>query len=248
MASFQCFRFEFLRVWGVSFRSAFYLSASDKFVGFEGEHSCWQPQFQSSISAASLALTHFNHVYLVTGEGRCCRVVRLPDLLGCSNLHYLKPLEWLHTAGGSLRLVMILAFDSDNRSLILQGITCLTRAVDLNPALLLAGHGLAQRKHRVRYYVHLCNDWVSLGNHSLSLRWELEKEMATHSSILAWEIPWTEEPGRLQSMGSLRGRHDWAAKRKMRIMPIVFTCQFHCHAGEDSWESLVLQGDQSSQS
>ena len=32
----------------------------------------------------------------------------------------------------------------------------------------------------------------------------LEKEMATHSSILAWEIPWTEEPGRLQSMGSLR--------------------------------------------
>ena len=37
----------------------------------------------------------------------------------------------------------------------------------------------------------------------LSLGWEdpLEKEMATHSSILAWEIPWTEEPGRLQSMG-----------------------------------------------
>ena len=37
-----------------------------------------------------------------------------------------------------------------------------------------------------------------------SLDWEdpLEKEMATHSSILAWEIPWSEEPGRLQSMGS----------------------------------------------
>ena len=37
-----------------------------------------------------------------------------------------------------------------------------------------------------------------------SLGWEdpLEKEMATHSSILAWEIPWTEEPGGLQSMGS----------------------------------------------
>ena len=36
------------------------------------------------------------------------------------------------------------------------------------------------------------------------LGWEdcLEKEMATHSTILAWEIPWTEEPGRLQSMGS----------------------------------------------
>ena len=36
----------------------------------------------------------------------------------------------------------------------------------------------------------------------------LEKEMAPHSSILAWKIPWTEEPGRLQSMGSQRVRHD----------------------------------------
>ena len=44
----------------------------------------------------------------------------------------------------------------------------------------------------------------------LSLGWEdpLEKEMATHSSILAWKIPRTEEPGRLQSMGSQRIRHD----------------------------------------
>ena len=36
----------------------------------------------------------------------------------------------------------------------------------------------------------------------------LEKEMATHSSLLAWRIPWTEEPGRLQSMGSLRVGYD----------------------------------------
>ena len=36
----------------------------------------------------------------------------------------------------------------------------------------------------------------------------LEKEMATHSSILAWKIPWTEEPSRLQSMGSQRVGHD----------------------------------------
>ena len=43
-----------------------------------------------------------------------------------------------------------------------------------------------------------------------SLGWEdpLEKGMATHSSILAWEIPWTEEPGRLESMGSQRVRHN----------------------------------------
>ena len=43
-----------------------------------------------------------------------------------------------------------------------------------------------------------------------SLGWEdpLEKEMATHSSILAWKIPWREEPGRLQSIGLHRVRHD----------------------------------------
>ena len=42
------------------------------------------------------------------------------------------------------------------------------------------------------------------------LGWEdpLEKEIATHSSMLAWKISWTEEPGGLQSMGSQRGRHD----------------------------------------
>ena len=45
-----------------------------------------------------------------------------------------------------------------------------------------------------------------------SLGWEdlLEKEMASHSSTLAWRIPWTEEPGRLQSTASQRVRHDWA--------------------------------------
>ena len=45
-----------------------------------------------------------------------------------------------------------------------------------------------------------------LGDHSFLK----EKAMATHSSTLAWEISWTEELGRLQSMGSLRVRHDWA--------------------------------------
>jgi len=45
-----------------------------------------------------------------------------------------------------------------------------------------------------------------------SLGWEdpLEEEMATHSSIFAWEIPWTEEPGGLQSIGSQRVGHDWS--------------------------------------
>ena len=61
--------------------------------------------------------------------------------------------------------------------------------------------------------------------------------MATHSSTLAWKIPWTEEPGRLQSMGSLRVGHDWATslftfthwRRKWKPTPVFLP----------GWRSLV---------
>ena len=46
----------------------------------------------------------------------------------------------------------------------------------------------------------------------------LEKEMATYSSSLAWEIPWTEEPGWLQPIGSQRVGHDLATKQQITIM------------------------------
>ena len=51
---------------------------------------------------------------------------------------------------------------------------------------------------------------------SLSQEDTLEKEMATHSRILAWEIPWTEEPGGLQSTGLQRVRHNWATKQQQQ--------------------------------
>ena len=65
----------------------------------------------------------------------------------------------------------------------------------------------------------------------------LEKEMATHSSILAWRIPWTKEPGELQSMGSQRAGHDLATKQQqnnglvkavmyMRSLPSLWTDPF----------------------
>ena len=61
-----------------------------------------------------------------------------------------------------------------------------------------------------------------------SLGWEdpVEKGTATHSNILAWKIPWIEEPGRLQSMGLQRVGHDWASKirtqRKFFLQRSVF--------------------------
>ena len=60
---------------------------------------------------------------------------------------------------------------------------------------------------------------------SLGREDSLEKEMATYSRILAWEIPWTEEPGGLQSMGSQRIGHDW--------MTNTFTFKEHLQRGTD---------------
>ena len=56
-----------------------------------------------------------------------------------------------------------------------------------------------------------------------SLGWEdpLEKGMATHSSILTWRIPWTQEPGRLQSMGSQRVGHDRVTNPFIFFMYVV---------------------------
>ena len=68
----------------------------------------------------------------------------------------------------------------------------------------------------------------------LSSRSLLEKAMATHSSTLAWKIPWTEEPGRLQSLRLLRVRHDWAASLS------VFTFHFHVLEKDMATHSSIL--------
>ena len=59
----------------------------------------------------------------------------------------------------------------------------------------------------------------------------LEEEMATHSSILAWEIPWTEEPGRLQSMGPQRVGRNWTTKNTSQSL-IVLSVQVVPHGSQ----------------
>ena len=59
--------------------------------------------------------------------------------------------------------------------------------------------------------------------------------MAPHSSTLAWKVPWTEEPGRLQSMGSLRGR--------TRLSNFTFTFHFHALEKEKATTPLFLPGE-----
>ena len=63
---------------------------------------------------------------------------------------------------------------------------------------------MSRKGMNLRYHINFRETGVqSLGREDI-----LEKEMATHSSVLAWSIPWMEEPGRLQSMGSQRVGHD----------------------------------------
>ena len=69
----------------------------------------------------------------------------------------------------------------------------------------------------VKYLPTMWETWVW----SLGLEDPLQKEMATHSSIHAWKIPWTEEPGGLQSMGSQRVGHNWATSLSFIIFIIV---------------------------
>ena len=70
----------------------------------------------------------------------------------------------------------------------------------------------------------------------------VEKAMATHSSTLAWKIPWTEEPGRLQSMGSQRIRHDWAISLsgigEGNGNPLLYSCLENPRNGGAWWAAV----------
>ena len=70
----------------------------------------------------------------------------------------------------------------------------------------------------------------------------LEKAMAPHSSTLAWKIPWTEEPGRLQSMGSLRVGHDWVTSLSCigegNGNPLQYSCLENPRDGRAWWAAI----------
>ena len=67
------------------------------------------------------------------------------------------------------------------------------------------------------------------------LGWEepLEKEMATHSSILAWRMPWMEEPGGLQSTGLQGVGHDWVPSRSLSLLTCIYQAYFLVQKAED---------------
>ena len=79
-----------------------------------------------------------------------------------------------------------------------------------------------------------------------------EKAMAPHSSTLAWKIPWTEEPGGLQSMGSLRVRHDWGTSLSLftfmhwrrKWQPTLVSC-LENHRDRGAWWAAIYEVAQS---
>ena len=74
---------------------------------------------------------------------------------------------------------------------------------------------------------------------SLSLEDPLEKEMSTHSSILAWEIPWTEESDGLQPMSSQRVRHNWATNTFISLNIADFLIEIHFPSFKN-WRGIIL--------
>ena len=79
---------------------------------------------------------------------------------------------------------------------------------------------------------------------SWGLRVSLEKAMAPHSSTFAWKIPWMEEPGRLQSMGSLRVGHDWVTSLSLLCIgegngnPLQCSCLENPRDGGAWWAAV----------
>ena len=104
----------------------------------------------------------------------------------------------------------------------------------------------------INFYYNLCFCGLSkktfpiYTSHSLSpvffllhlscLNIELEKAMAPHSSTLAWKIPWMEEPGGLQSMGSLRVGHDWATSLSLSCIGEGNGNPLQCSCLENPWD------------
>ena len=89
-------------------------------------------------------------------------------------------------------------------------------------------------------------------NHELEFGTSLEKAMATHSSTLAWKIPWVEEPDRLKSMVSLRVRHDWATslslftfmnwRRTWQPIPVFLPGESHGHRSLVGYSPSIVHG------
>ena len=87
--------------------------------------------------------------------------------------------------------------------------------------------------------------WTQLSDFTLFFHFHaLEKVMAPHSSTLAWKIPWTEEPGGLQSMGALRVRHDWATSLSLSCFgegngnPLQCSCLENPRDGGALWAAV----------
>ena len=114
----------------------------------------------------------------------------------------------------------------------------------------------------------VAKSWTRLSDFTFTFHFHaLEKEMATHSSVLAWRIPGTGEPGGLLSRGSHRVRHNWSdladsilKSRYITLSTTTKVCYSQSYAFSSNhvwmwesdlkevWESLGLQGDPTSQS
>ena len=152
----------------------------------------------------------------MTADGDCSHEIKKPLLLGrkvMTNLHAILKSRDI-TLPTKVRLVKAMVFP-----VVMYGCESWTikkaeyRRID---AFLEKTLGTSLVAWMVKRLSTMRETWVwFLGRED-----SLEKEMAIHSSTIAWKIPWTEEPGRLQSVGLQRIRHDWATSLSLES-PLV---------------------------
>ena len=145
------------------------------------------------------------------------------------------------------RSLLFICFIYSNMSVLISNFITLSVILTKNPYQELPGRQLLALVSVSSLLVHLPNPLLLLvflpcyplfGDKDFA-----EKAMATHSSTLAWKIPWMEEPGRLQSMGSLGVGHDWATslslftfmrwRRKWQPTPVFLSGE------SQGWGSLM---------
>ena len=181
--------------------------------------TCWTAACQASLS--------------ITNSQSLLKLMCIKSVMPCNHLTLCRALLLLSQsfpASGSFPVIQFLASGGQRIGVSASASVLPMNIQDWFPLGLTGLNSLCTHTHTHTYmYMYRASLVAQMVNHLPGmwetqvrpLGWEdpLEKEMATHSSTLTWKIPWSEEPGRLQTMGSLRVRHNRATS--LSLFPFI---------------------------
>ena len=181
--------------------------------------TCWTAARQASL--------------FITNSQSLLKLMSIKSVMPCNHLTLCRALLLLSQsfpASGSFPVIQFLASGGQRIGVSASASVLPMNIQDWFPLGLTGLNSLCTHTHtHTHMYMYRASLVAQMVNHLPGmwetqvrpLGWEdpLEKEMATHSSTLTWKIPWSEEPGRLQTMGSLRVRHNRATS--LSLFPFI---------------------------